>query len=278
MVWPGSRSKPWLTVNSKTPSLTSIHDDMINLKLDPPTLRQGDCLDLFKGISDGSIDMVMTDPPYGTTACKWDAVVPFEPMWKELERVVKPNGAIVMTAIQPFTSALIMSNIGRFKYCWVWEKQQGTNPLHAKKQPLKSHEDVCVWYKKAPSYTPQMMKGTPYRGFATKAGATNGEVVGGKSQHRDNPTGERYPKTVQRFSTGRIRGGHPTQKPVALMEYLIKTYTHEGEVVLDFAMGSGTTGVAAKQTRRNFIGFELDEDYFRIATKRISSPLTTHHH
>ena len=233
-------------------------------------LRQGDCLELMKSIPDGSIDMILTDPPYGTTACKWDSVIPFEPMWERINKLIKPNGAIVLTASQPFTSALVMSNPKMFKYCWVWEKQQGTNPLLSKKQPMKVHEDIVVFYSKQCLYNPQMTKGTPYSGFVTDKSKTTGDVMGNaKSVHRDNPSGTRYPRSIQKFNTPRVRGGHPTQKPVALLEYLIKTYTNEGETVLDFTMGSGSTGVACVNTNRNFIGIELDETYFEIAKKRI---------
>ena len=234
-------------------------------------LIHGDCLEKMAEIEDGSIDMVLTDPPYGTTACKWDSIIPLEPMWEHLKRVIKPNGAIVMTASQPFTTTLIASNMKMFKYCWVWQKQQGTNPMLAKKQPLKVHEDVCLFYQKQPAYIPQMTEGTPYSGFSSE-NATTGEIMGkSKSIHRHNPTGERYPITVQKFNTERKRGGHPTQKPVALMEYLIKTYTNEGETVLDFTMGSGTTGVACKNLNRSFIGIEKDAEYFQLASDRIYS-------
>jgi len=234
-------------------------------------LMRGDCLELIPGIEAGTVDMVLADPPYGTTACKWDSVIPLEPMWDQLKRVIKPNGAIVMTASQPFTTTLISSNMKMFKYCWVWEKQQGTNPMLAKKQPLKVHEDVCVFYAKQPIYNPQMTKGTTYRGFSSETAKT-GEVMGRtRSVHRDNPEGSRYPKSIQKFNTERERGGHPTQKPVALLEYLIRTYTNEGDTVLDFTMGSGTTGVACKNLGRSFIGIELDQDYFDIARKRITN-------
>jgi DNA modification methylase len=234
-------------------------------------LIQGECLEKMRDIPDGSIDMVLADPPYGTTACKWDSIIPLEPMWEQLKRVIKPNGAIVMTASQPFTTMLIASNMKMFKYCWVWEKQQGTNPMLAKKQPLKIHEDVCVFYMKQPIYIPQMTNSTPYKGFSSDIAKT-GEIMGkSKSVHRDNPEGLRYPKSVQKFNTERNKGGHPTQKPVALMEYLIKTYTNEGETVLDFTIGSGTTGVACKNLNRNFIGIELDPEYFKIAEARINA-------
>ena len=235
-------------------------------------LMQGDCLERMKEIPDNSVDMILTDPPYGTTACKWDSIIPLDEMWKELNRVIKDNGAIVMTASQPFTTTLIASNMKMFKYCWVWEKQQGTNPMLAKKQAMKCHEDVVVFYKKQCIYNPQMTYSKPYSGFTSSNNKTTGEIMGkSKSIHRDNPLGTRYPRSVQQFNTERKKGGHPTQKPVALMEYLIKTYTNEGETVLDFTMGSGTTGVAAKNLNRGFIGIELDETYFELAKERIES-------
>jgi len=234
-------------------------------------LIHGDCLEAMKLISDGSVDMVLTDPPYGTTQCKWDSVIPFEPMWEQLRRVTKKNGAIVLTASQPFTSALIMSNVKIFKYCWVWEKSKSTNFLNAKKQPLRKHEDICVFYRKQPNYNPQMTLGQPYDKGVRKD-QLSGSYGDFKPKHVRSD-GERYPTDVFYFKTAESEGRvwHPTQKPVALMEYLIKTYTNEGETVLDFTMGSGTTGVAAKSLNRKFIGIELDEAYFNIAKERIEN-------
>ena len=233
-------------------------------------LMQGDCLEWMKEIPDGSVDMVLADPPYGTTACKWDTVIDLPLMWEQLRRIIKPNGAIVMTASQPFTSALVMSNPKMFKYCWVWEKTMASNFAQAKKQPFKKHEDVCIFYKNQPTYNPAMENGKPYTDKRI-TGARNASVGASKSVARQiiNNDGKRYPSTVQKFSNGNNRNVHPTQKPVALMEYLIRTYTNEGETVLDFTMGSGTTGVAAKNTGRKFIGIELDEEYFKIAARRI---------
>jgi len=230
-------------------------------------LMQGDCLELMKTIPDGSIDMVLTDPPYGTTACKWDNVIPFEPMWEQLKRVTKKNGAIVMTASQPFTSALIMSNVKMFKYCWVWEKSRFANQMLAKKQPLKIHEDVVVFSQGSAIYNPQ---GLIECDKVTKQGSKITDNNGGGvrlTSYRQTHTN--YPRSIQKFkSEGKTV--HPTQKPVALMEYLIKTYTNEGETVLDFTMGSGSTGVAAKDLNRSFIGIELDENYYNIAKERIN--------
>jgi site-specific DNA-methyltransferase (adenine-specific) len=236
-------------------------------------LYNGDCLDLMKEIEDNSIDLILTDLPYGTTACKWDTVIPLDKLWKQYNRIIKNNGAIVLNAQQPFTAILASSNIENFRYEWIWEKPQGTNPLNAKIMPLKSHENILVFYKSKPTYNPQMWFSTPYGGFKNhdkKIGEVYGNVG---SQHRDNPTGERYPKSVLKFK--QETGFHPTQKPVEMMEYMIKTYTNENETVLDSTMGSGTTGVASVNTNRNFIGIEMDEKYFQIAKKRIESAQNT---
>ena len=229
-------------------------------------LMQGDCLELMKSIPDGSIDAIITDPPYGTTACKWDSVIPFEPLWAQYKRIIKDNGAIVLTASQPFTTALISSNLKDFKYCLVWDKTKSGNFALAKKQPMKSHEDICLFYAKQPSYNPQM----EIRGkIRKKGGGLPSDNFGITPTISYNNT--YYPKSILTFSTGsRVDHHHPTQKPVALMEYLIKTYTNEGDTVLDNCMGSGTTGVACKNLNRNFIGIELDESYFNIAKERIN--------
>lgn len=314
------------------------------------TLGHGDCLDLMKQIPDGSVDMVLTDPPYGTTACKWDSVIPLDPMWAELKRIIKPNGVIAMTSSQPFTTELIHSNMKMFRYSWVWEKEQGVNFLSAKKQPMKVHEDIVIFYAdlgeqrgaaseynpirdylknerklagltakkaknilgntmgghyftngvqfcipteenykklqstgffslsyselkrwcdelelniKTPTYNPQMTIGVPY----VSGGGNSGEVTSGVQKIQTKNTGTRYPRSIQKFK--RETGLHPTQKPVALLEYLIKTYTQESETVLDFTMGSGSTGVACVNTGRKFIGIEMDDNYFNIAKKRI---------
>ena len=233
-------------------------------------LIKGDCLEEMAKIPSGSVDMVLTDPPYGTTACKWDSIIPLEPMWEQLKRVIKPNGAIVMTASQPFTTTLIASNMKMFKYCWVWRKERGTGFQIAKYRPMIEVEDCVVFGNgkgKLSTYNPQMIElATPKkeRFAATKSGSSpiahlnKGERI---ATHR-------YPKNVIEIKrdAGRI---HPTQKPVALMEYLIKTYTNEGETVLDFTMGSGTTGVACKNLGRDFIGIEKDDKYFEIAKSRI---------
>jgi len=237
-------------------------------------LRLGNCLEVMKTIPDGSIDAIITDPPYGTTACKWDSVIDFDLMWKQLNRIIKPNGAIVLNASQPFTSALIMSNPKYFKYEWIWQKSHATGHLNSKKQPMRQHENICVFYRSQCTYNPQMID-KAYIDKRTKSGDNNEVNVYAdfKKVDRQIPTTKGYPKTIQYFATpfkGGEGGKHPTQKPIALMEYLIKTYTNENETVLDFTMGSGSTGVACKNTNRNFIGIEKDENYFNIAKERIN--------
>lgn len=232
---------------------------------------QGDCLEKMKEIDDNSIDMILTDPPYGTTVCKWDSVIPLTPMWKQLKRITKDNAVIVMTASQPFTSMLISSNIKIFKYCWVWNKVTARGHLVAKKRPMAQHEDICVFYKKAGRYNPQMIKkDKPERGSNIESSRTT--IMGGRITKKKKLIirTHSYPKTIQIFGMDK-KIGHPTQKPVALMEYLIKTYTNKNETVLDFAMGSGTTGVACKNLNRDFIGIELDKKYFEMAKNRIEN-------
>jgi site-specific DNA-methyltransferase (adenine-specific) len=224
-------------------------------------IYHGDCLDVMPGL--GAFDMVLADPPYGTTVCKWDSIISLAPMWEQLKRVIKDNGAIVMTASQPFITTLISSNMKMFRYCWVWEKEQGTNFLDSKRRPLKVHEDIVVFSKKQSKYFPQMTKGAPY----VSGLGTSGAVTAHWEKTQTVNSGTRYPRSIQKFK--RDRGRHPTQKPVPLMEYLIKTYSQGGETVLDFTMGSGTTGVAAINTGRKFIGIELDEAYCEIAARRI---------
>jgi DNA modification methylase len=231
---------------------------MINLML-------GDCLERMKEIESGSVDMILTDPPYGTTACKWDSIIPLEPMWLELNRIIKPNGAIVLFGSEPFSSALRMSNIKNYKYDIIWDKSRGYQPMLCKKRNTLGHEVISMFYNKQPFYSPQMCKGKPYKDMRSN------NINSDHMTHKKIPTinnGERYPYSVVKFprTQGRL---HPTQKPVALMEYLIKTYSNERETVLDFTMGSGTTGVAAKNLNRDFIGIEMGEGYFKIAQDRI---------
>lgn len=240
-------------------------------------LVHGDCLDVMKDIPSASIDMILADPPYGTTACKWDSAIPFEPMWRHLNRVIKSNGAIVLFGMQPFTSALIMSNIRMFKYAYVWEKTKPTGFLDAKTRPLNNYEDICVFYNKQPTYNPQMIEtGRPFKRKLVHTKRGNSECYNEQRDFETVKTGERYPTRIIKFSS--VHGGnsvHPTQKPVTLMEYLINTYTNAGETVLDFTMGSGTTGVACVNIGRNFVGIEKELKYFSIANERIESAKQT---
>lgn len=230
------------------------------------TLLQGDCLELMKAIPDGSVDMILCDPPYGTTHCKWDSVIPFEPLWGQYKRIIKENGAILLFSQQPFSAALIMSQPRLFRYEWIWEKPNALGFLNAKKMPMRAHENILCFYKRLPTYNPQMVMGKPYH-RAHAPGAIYG------AQREVSPTasdGSRYPRDIQKFNNAdRREAFHPTQKPVALLEYLIRTYTDPGQVVLDNCMGSGSTGVACANTGRDFIGMELDPGYFEIAKKRI---------
>jgi DNA modification methylase len=233
-------------------------------------LIQGDCLEVMKTIEDNSIDAIITDPPYGTTACKWDSVIDFELMWEQLNRIIKPNGAIVLFGSEPFSSALRMSNIKNYKYDWIWEKHNGSNSMLCKKQPLNFHENISLFYKKQPVYNPQMWLGKANHtrndnGLDMKSELMNTVVKRTKTK----TDGIKYPRRIIKFNSIRQNKQHPTEKPVALMEYLIKTYTNENETVLDFTMGSGSTGVAAKNLNRSFIGIEQDENYFEIAKERI---------
>ena len=229
------------------------------------TVFNGDCLDLMRQIPDGSVDMVLCDLPYGTTNCKWDSVIPFESLWAQYRRVIKQKGAIVLTASQPFTSALIASNFQDFRYCWVWDKAKAANFPQVKYAPLKVHEDVAVF---GGGYIPQMTNGV----FRKKGGYSVSREAAVSAGAPEAYNGEYYPKSILSFSVAgnKDSGLHPTQKPVALMEYLIRTYTNEGETVLDNCMGSGTTGVACINTGRKFIGIEKDEKYFAIARDRIA--------
>lgn len=239
-------------------------------------LMQGDCLDKMKEIESGSVDMVLTDPPYGITACKWDSIIPLDPMWEQLKRIIKPNGAIVMTASQPFTTTLIASNMKMFKYCWYWKKSRATNFLNASHQPLRNIEEVVIFCKSKSVYNPQITDKDPKNvrnnsGKIHKQTESYGSHTSGKSKADAKKT---HPKQCLEFhgvNPASKEKYHSTQKPVALMEYLIRTYTNEGETVLDFTMGSGSTGVAAKNLNRSFIGIELDQGYFEIAKERINN-------
>lgn len=235
-------------------------------------LYNDDMFNVFKEIDDNSVDLLLTDFPYGTLNRRntWDTIIDYDVFWKEAYRICKLNAAIVSTAAQPFTSVLISSNYKDFKYTWVWEKSKASNYLNAKKQPLRAHEDIVVFYRKQCTYNPQMVQGDPYdKGTAVRD--TEAYGVQTKAVHVVSDSGLRYPRSVQYFRTAESEGRHhPTQKPVALMEYLVKTYSNPNDVVLDPCMGSGTTGVACKNTGRQFIGIEKDPDYFTLAQNRIN--------
>lgn len=230
-------------------------------------LRCGDCLNIMKNIPDKSIDMILCDLPYGTTNCNWDTLISFDELWKQYERIIKDTGAIVLFGKQPFTSKLISSNIKNFKYNLIWKKDNHDNPLMAKKRFLNITEDICIFYKKQCCYNPQ---GIIRVDKITKQG--RGESLSQKNKRNTEyvQTYTNYPKNILEFKRD-LPNIHPTQKPVALLEYLIKTYTNENDVVLDNCMGSGSTGVACVNTNRSFIGIELDENYFNIAKERIEN-------
>ena len=247
-------------------------------------LYKGNCLDIMTTITDKSIDAIITDPPYGTTACKWDSVIDFELMWEQLNRIIKPNGAIVLFGSEPFSSALRMSNIKNYKYDWIWDKVNGSNFLNAKRQPLRSSESISVFYKKQPTYNPQLIDRDkknirdPKKKYGNGVGTVYGDTKPNFmfNEGREIPLTKGYPKNIISINN-KSNELHPskvlhnTQKPIALMEYLIKTYTNENETVLDFTMGSGSTGVACLNTNRNFIGIEMEDNYFNIAKKRIEN-------
>lgn len=231
----------------------------MDIKTERTWLMFGDCLERMKEIPDGSVDMVLCDLPYGTTQNKWDSIIDLPSLWREYNRISR--GTVVLTCAQPFTSALITSNLKEFKYCWIWKKSKPTGHLNAKKQPLRNTEDIAVFYANQPTYNPQGTRSTDVMVSRTNRG-NYGEC---SKTTRQTVTG--YPTTILEFATE--TGVHPTQKPVTLMEYLIKTYTNEGDTVLDNTMGSGTTGVACKNTNRKFIGIEMDPTYYGIACGRI---------
>lgn len=240
-------------------------------------LYQGDCLEIMNKISAASVDMILCDLPYGTTACKWDTVIPFAPLWEQYRRVVKPGAAIVLMSGQPFTSSLVASNVAAFKYEWIYEKTNPKGFLSAKKRPLTAHENIVVFCWGTPPYNPQ--KWTIPEHLRTKrkhaTSKTAGECYGGRELKRWDDDGSRFPTSVIGFSNrvGRSDNYHPTQKPVELMEYLIRTYTDEGGTVLDNCMGSGTTGVACVNTGRHFIGIEKEAEYFAAANQRINGTI-----
>ena len=239
-------------------------------------LYQGDCLEVMKQIPDKSVDMILCDLPYGTTACKWDTIIPFDKLWVQYNRMIKDNGAIVLFGSEPFSSTLRMSNIKNYKYDLYWEKEAPTNVLQLKRRFGKNVETISIFYKKQCVYNPQKYKHDGKK-VTNVVKSEMGRLVAGnglKPQHNYNDDGTRYPKQVLRFNrVDKRHYVHPTQKPVDLCEYLIKTYTNEGDIVLDNCMGSGTTGVACKNLNRKFIGIELDEEYFKIAEQRIKGEL-----
>tara|TARA_R110000751_G_scaffold180853_1_gene287198 strand:+ start:1396 stop:2160 length:765 start_codon:yes stop_codon:yes gene_type:complete len=250
-------------------------------------LYKGDCLEVMKEIESGSVDAIICDPPYGTTACKWDSVIDFDLMWEQLNRIIKPNGAIVLFGSEPFSSALRMSNIKDYKYDWIWIKTRPSGLMHSKNMPMKKHENISVFScakighksqlkDKRMDYYPQGLVKIDKVHKRPKPNGSGSLTLGNRPSLKKEFKVEftNYPNSILDFASVHNVGAlHPTQKPIALMEYLIKTYTNENETVLDFTMGSGTTGVAAKQTNRNFIGIEQDENYFNIASERINGTL-----
>ena len=232
-------------------------------------LIKGDCLEVMENIPDKSVDMILCDLPYGTTVCKWDNIIPFEHLWKQYNRIIKDNAAILLFAQTPFDKVLGASNLKMLRYEWIWEKEQGTGFLNAKKMPLKSHENILVFYKKLPTYNPQMINvGKGWKSGTSKKYEGYGEFI--HKAGEENKTGLRYPKSVIRFQ--KQNGLHPTQKPVELLKYLIRTYTNDGETILDNCMGSGSTGQAVLEVGgdRKFIGIEMNDNYFDIAYNRIN--------
>lgn len=229
----------------------------------------GDCMSEMKRIEDKSVDMILCDLPYGMTKNHWDVVIPFEPLWKEYDRIIKDNGAMVLFGSQPFTSVMITSNLKMFRYCLVWEKNKFSDFLNSKRKPMKTNEDIAVFYKKQPTYNPQYWYSTPYTRWNTQSAVDKQSNYGAhKENFVESADGKRLPTTVLKFNRVE-RPAHPTEKPVDMLEWLIKTYTNEGELVLDNCMGVGSTGVACKNTKRRFVGIELESKYFDIASKRL---------
>jgi site-specific DNA-methyltransferase (adenine-specific) len=232
-------------------------------------LLQGDCLEIMPELEENSVDLIIADPPYGTTQCNWDSIIPFEPMWKNIKRIIKNDSAIILFSSQPFTTALIYSNIENYKYGWVWNKKLAGNAFVSDYQPLKIHEDINVFSYGSAPYYPIMTKGK----LRKKLTNTTWNSTFGKQQSSETKNDTYKPKSILVYHVVRKGRVHPTQKSVDLCSYLIKTYTKEKEIVLDFCMGSGTTGIACKATGRDFIGIELNEHYFEIAEKRINAPV-----
>lgn len=233
-------------------------------------LYHADCLEQMKYVPDHSIDMIFCDLPYGTTQNAWDTVIPLEDLWMTYNRIVKENGAIVLTASQPFTSVLVGSNIKQFKFEWIWKKTIGSGQMNIKRQPLKIHESVLVFYKKPPTYNEQKTKGKPYS-IIRKESSLKESSYGKQKTHEKSNDGFRHAQSIIEISNPRIRGGHPTEKPVSLCEYFIKVYSNEGDTVLDNCMGSGSTGEACVKLNRNFIGIEKEYEYYEMAKKRLNN-------
>lgn len=232
------------------------------------SLHHADCFDAFPLIGDGTVDLVCADIPYGTTQCRWDSVLDLHQMWRELYRITKPSAAIVLFSAQPFTGVLVSSNLADWRTEWIWEKGNATGFLNSKKQPLRAHENIQVFYRQQPTYNPQKTSGHARKTSQRKT--VNSECYGKALELTEYDSTERYPRTVQFFSSDKQRNNwHPTQKPLALVKYLIETYSNPGETVLDFTMGSGTAGVACQQSGRNFIGIEKDAAIFRTACERL---------
>lgn len=232
-------------------------------------LYHGDCLEIMRGVADKSVDMILCDLPYGTTANSWDIIIPFDKLWENYNRIIKDKGVIVLFGNQPFTSLLITSNLDMFRYSMVWVKNKFSDFLNAKRKPMKINEDILIFYKNQPTYNPQYTWGLPYKRWNTQKAVDKQTNYGRHKENISESNGKRLPTTVLKFNRVE-RPLHPTQKPTDLLEYLIKTYTNENETVLDNCMGSGSTGVACINTNRNFIGIELDDNYFKIAEERIN--------
>lgn len=237
------------------------------------TITQGDCLEIMKDIPDGSVDMILCDLPYGTTRNKWDSIIPLDELWAQYERIIKERGAIILTAQTPFDKTLGASKLSLLRYELIWEKSKATGYLNARRMPMKSHENVLVFYKKLPVYNPQFSEGEPYKN-RHKPGDTGGNYGANRKEYSFENKGTRFPRSVLKFnSVSSSEQIHPTQKPVALFEYLIRTYTNEGEIVLDNCIGSGTTAVAAINTGRQFIGIEKETEYVEISRRRIDEAI-----
>lgn len=241
-----------------------------------------DCLQGMKRIPDGSVDAIICDLPYGTTQCKWDIIIPFDRLWEQYKRIIKSNGAIVLFAVEPFASYLRLSNLGWYKYDWVWDKKHPTGQLNSKKQPLRQHELVCVFYQKQCTYNPIMHTNRLNRSFIGKVNKSQkmSDNYGRQYDYVSNIKGgsKSYPRSIitqtSVIGNSHEKVSHPTQKPIALLEYLVKTYTNEGEIILDNCMGSGTTAIACINTNRNFIGFEIDKEYYELGMNRLKKALS----